>query len=48
MTLSSGKPLTGPRRVYPVLLPFPIWRYGRLHIGYGWYPDWYETREIPQ
>lgn len=32
--------------LYPVRRPFPIWRFGRLYRGWGWYPDWYETREV--
>lgn len=30
-----------PRRIVPHVLPFPIWRYGTLYVGEGWYPDPY-------
>lgn len=46
-------PLIGRRQVYPVLLPFPIWRYGPLYgrldgryIRDGWWPDPYGVREV--
>lgn len=32
------------RFVVPLRRLFPVWRYGVLHIGKGWYPDWYEDR----
>jgi hypothetical protein len=45
--------LIGKRLVYPVLLPFPIWRFGPLYgrldgryIGDGWWPDRYGIREV--
>lgn len=45
--------MIGKRQVYPVLSPFPVWRYGALYdfldghyIGEGWWPDRYLIREV--
>jgi hypothetical protein len=48
-------PLIGKRQIYPVLLPFPIWRYGSIYgrldgryIRDGWWPDPYAAREVEE
>lgn len=45
--------MIGKRQVYPVLLPFPIWRYGERYgnldghfVRMGWWPDRFGVREV--
>ena len=45
--------MIGARYIYPVLRPFPVWRYGPRYslldgryIGDGWYADKFAVREV--
>lgn len=40
--------LIGRRYLIPYVRPFPIWRFGPLYRGEGWYPDHYGTIEVPR
>lgn len=46
--------MIGRRQIYPVLLPFPIWRYGAIYdfdgryVRDGWFPSRYSEREVAE
>jgi hypothetical protein len=47
--------MIGARRVYPVLRPFPIWRFGEIYdkitghfVRHGWVPDRFDVREVEE